>query len=512
MPSNRIGRNHPDEPRVTHYYVEESDPESDSDSWSSESDSDEWSSESDSDESSSESDSESEYYITRPRRDERASYQVYTERPSRHYRKPRTSREYEYKPLKDAECYTRLLTVLPLRRNIIECELRRVLKKQAYREGYRALSYEWGDSERDKRAIYIDGKLHEVTKNLHRFLQHAAVARMEGTPGWNSGVYWIDALCIDQKDEKEKLTQLKHIRNIYSCAYETLAWLGSGPSYVASAVGLLGNLRESIHRGPESEEDAVNRWAQIIRRRPDAINEKQISALKTILDCQYWTRLWIVQEIVASDQMRSAFGRERVRLICGRSECPWSFFMCLPLVIQLHPSQSLTAKALMTRIKETQRIWLLFQLATGSLRVLTSSQGGRRHFETKQLPLPLLIHLTENSAATRGEDYVYALLGLADGRSRHRIKPENNLTGCELLTQLMRRMLKSQEKLTDPDERDEYKAMARMARRALHRPLDNSERTFRERRECCGTYCESSNSTKLGEGKSAYTRFWARME
>ncbi|KAF2117684.1 heterokaryon incompatibility protein-domain-containing protein [Lophiotrema nucula] len=39
------------------------------------------------------------------------------------------------------------------------------------------------------------------------------------------GLVWVDALCINQKDEPEKPSQVQRIRSIYKSAKEVVAWL-----------------------------------------------------------------------------------------------------------------------------------------------------------------------------------------------------------------------------------------------------------------------------------------------
>jgi hypothetical protein len=37
---------------------------------------------------------------------------------------------------------------------------------------------------------------------------------------------WVDAICINQKDEKEKNQQVRAMSEVYSQAVEVSAWLG----------------------------------------------------------------------------------------------------------------------------------------------------------------------------------------------------------------------------------------------------------------------------------------------
>ena len=59
-------------------------------------------------------------------------------------------------------------------------------------------------------------------------------------PGVESLVLWIDALCIDQDGEVDKIEQVKQMRHIYAHAKSVMTWLGPA----ADTVTLLLNCRQ----------------------------------------------------------------------------------------------------------------------------------------------------------------------------------------------------------------------------------------------------------------------------
>ncbi|OHE97368.1 hypothetical protein CORC01_07423 [Colletotrichum orchidophilum] len=85
---------------------------------------------------------------------------------------------------------------------------------------YSALSYVWG-SATDTTAIEIEGALFNVTKNLYAALQQL---RMNAVDSW----LWIDALCIEQADLKEKSWQINAMGDIFGGADMVYMWLGPG--------------------------------------------------------------------------------------------------------------------------------------------------------------------------------------------------------------------------------------------------------------------------------------------
>jgi hypothetical protein len=88
---------------------------------------------------------------------------------------------------------------------------------------YVALSYSWGApnefSHADTRCdISINGRHARIMVNLNRFLQHSSESNL-------NQLFWIDALCINQKDTDEVQYLIQLMPRIYKEASLTLCWL-----------------------------------------------------------------------------------------------------------------------------------------------------------------------------------------------------------------------------------------------------------------------------------------------
>lgn len=89
---------------------------------------------------------------------------------------------------------------------------------------YDALSYVWGDPA-EMRSIYISEQTSttqhnlQVTNNLHEVLSRLRYRHFER-------IIWIDAVCINQEDDREKEQQIQLIPKIYGQANRVLVWLG----------------------------------------------------------------------------------------------------------------------------------------------------------------------------------------------------------------------------------------------------------------------------------------------
>jgi len=129
---------------------------------------------------------------------------------------------YQYLPLPPGGGYTRLLRLLPNASEAkpLQCELfdYNLQDPSGRTHLYNALSYVWGDPE-DTRPIYIGKYELHVTTNLHIALLHLRNFSLER-------IIWVDAICINQKNDKEREQQVRLMAKIYSQAICVLIWLG----------------------------------------------------------------------------------------------------------------------------------------------------------------------------------------------------------------------------------------------------------------------------------------------
>ena len=84
---------------------------------------------------------------------------------------------------------------------------------------YEALSYAWGDPVFPAK-LFLDGRgYHGITANLSQCL--TSLRRVDTTR-----VLWVDAVCINQDDLREKEAQVALMGTIYKSATRALIWLG----------------------------------------------------------------------------------------------------------------------------------------------------------------------------------------------------------------------------------------------------------------------------------------------
>jgi hypothetical protein len=104
---------------------------------------------------------------------------------------------------------------------LIKGSLRIVDLDDPCKRPFAALSYVWGPYAIKKHTIVYDTGELEITANCHSALLHLRKA-------FGSYTVWVDAICIDQTNDAEKVHQIPLMGHIYSLASSVYIWLGEG--------------------------------------------------------------------------------------------------------------------------------------------------------------------------------------------------------------------------------------------------------------------------------------------
>jgi hypothetical protein len=149
---------------------------------------------------------------------------------------------------------------------------------------FTALSYVWGDAT-SPCEIICNGHKKLITLNLWGVLSQLQKQRFDC-------LLWVDAICINQKDEEEKTFQVTMMRDIYKRAAKVIFWLGDQERYDEDAINLM---RSFSKRYPH--------WLDLERHRVKTLEEMSLSSFDrgwagwASLFCRPWFgRVWIVQE------------------------------------------------------------------------------------------------------------------------------------------------------------------------------------------------------------------------
>ncbi len=189
---------------------------------------------------------------------------------------------------------------------------------------YCALSYTWGSPLPSHSQEIPPPIEHEILCNGHPFLVGDNLYSFMKIFG-NQRYYWIDAICINQKDIAERNAQVSIMVWIYIKAERTFIWLGERDEAAERSLDLIVKFVTAKKRLGEAYNDKV-------LTRPWEFNEAAFFEAmglepwsnddwKAILDFyarSWFHRQWVVQEVV----VQNCFV-----VFCGKHGMEWSNFM-----------------------------------------------------------------------------------------------------------------------------------------------------------------------------------------
>lgn len=225
------------------------------------------------------------------------------------------------------------------------------LDKKSTRVAYEALSYVWGSAELNHE-VFVVGRRLRITTNLH-------VALVQLRSQVSDRIIWIDAVCIDQNNLKERGHQVQQMSKIYREAERVLFWLGPGTEDTKNTLLYLqwlrlkvdqvearGQSRDILEMGDRNQLEFRRRIASELHDRydfePDDSDPKTSACyqlwyeitwvwhsdhwkeFKELLLVPWFKRVWILQEVANASA---------ALVCCGSVSIPAdTFCSMLPLV------------------------------------------------------------------------------------------------------------------------------------------------------------------------------------
>jgi hypothetical protein len=159
---------------------------------------------------------------------------------------------------------------------------------------YEALSYVWGfDIPAIKSQILFETEVLSIGSSLANALTRLRLRN-------SIRVLWVDALCINQKDDDEKNRQVLLMGSIYLLARRTVVWLGHGDSKTTKKKfrcirEIAGACRE--YAGTHTLGRAARNRYGPLKPPVDWFRYSVCDGLKDLYDLQWFWRVWYVQEI-----------------------------------------------------------------------------------------------------------------------------------------------------------------------------------------------------------------------
>ena len=150
------------------------------------------------------------------------------------------------------------------------------LDKEPVETHYEALSYSWGGHLMLRRLINLNGHSYLVADTVFNALRELRLPDRERR-------LWIDAICINQGNLDEKSQQVGLMGLIYKTAQNVIVWLGKAPIQQKSAFDFVHKVAAAEPSQIDSVCANVDTWQ---------------SPLQELMRARWWSRVWIVQEVV----------------------------------------------------------------------------------------------------------------------------------------------------------------------------------------------------------------------
>lgn len=204
-----------------------------------------------------------------------------------------------YEPLDPKFDCTRFVEIEYSRDDEAQISCKHVQIPFSQRPKFVALSYMWGESNAQKK-ILLNGAEFAVTENLLSALSH-----LRRKNAFEYRLFWIDAICINQDDMNEKSRQVRIMNHIYDRASSVVVWLGDGYSKYQDTLGSTDLQQKAGAFVPDPSTGDIE-TSEYVERVSGATQEAMMA--NSLARDEYWTRLWIIQELGKAKYLRVCFG------------------------------------------------------------------------------------------------------------------------------------------------------------------------------------------------------------
>ena len=319
---------------------------------------------------------------------------------------------------------------------------------------YKALSYVWGDG-RKTESIWVvsaPGKSGEasipITESLDAVLRH--LRRPDET-----ATLWIDQICINQADNREKGEQVAVMGKIYSAASQVLVWLGpaaDGSDHLMDTLQDVGHKARDIrikdYMTPqgyyamlailknENPTDKATMQFQALFKHTVGVSIPLLKemALKAWFERSYFSRVWIIQEFcLCADTM----------FVCGTRTVAVELITFAVTILQMVISETPMGRypELHPPHFPSER---LRDVSEEPISRLLSCRSRQQHGRKDELHMLLRrMFVGHDTRATQHRDRVFALLGLAVDVEKLGIQVDYECSTKRVLAQTARALIEN---------------------------------------------------------------------
>lgn len=174
---------------------------------------------------------------------------------------------------------------------------------------FNALSYMWGNDSADC-TLFLNDCAFKVRKNLYEALKTLRYRKlcdlkcrespqcMDSLGDYGTIRLWVDAICINQQDTKERNHQVQLMKWIYMRANAVMVWL-----------------TEPTNHPPETKRFRIKGPGK------QDIEDRKLDKWRELCYAPYWKRAWIIQEIGLANMLdfnsiHGSLGEEELSVLC----------------------------------------------------------------------------------------------------------------------------------------------------------------------------------------------------
>jgi hypothetical protein len=297
----------------------------------------------------------------------------------------------------------------------------------------------WCDPAIKRRAVLVNDQAMKITQNLWEIFHSEMLDPSNSSERlW----LWVDAICIDQRNVKERNTQVKRMKHIYDQARGCVAWLGPASNDSEKAMDLLYNI--GIEQFETQAEIAS--YLAAICEDPGVFGIGAWKALADFVSRPYWSRLWVMQEIVLS--------KSELAIACGGRSILWGrLYMGLSL---LSNDLSVAGACLYhdldyenenSAAERFEAIWLPFVDRLARLRKLSMLYRIKDRVGGSLYSIDTIVPLAQTAHQTDEKDKVYGVLSLINERIVKLIEPDYTLSTEETYLNFVMAAIKATQSL-----------------------------------------------------------------
>ncbi|KAE9364279.1 hypothetical protein N431DRAFT_563623 [Stipitochalara longipes BDJ] len=239
-------------------------------------------------------------------------------------------------------------------------------------------------------------------RDLSNFLSDCAMPKtLQRLRDGGSGKYrclWIDSLCIDQTNNKDRNHQVASMGRIYENAQIVLVWLGEHSSDSGKAIDFITFVfnQSWYHKYGSSSSYTYEGNKKF--------ESSEWQAVDSLFRRDYWERTWIIQEI----QLASS-----VLVYCGDRTFDWSAGKAFFDFLQGDHDRHLETDPESVATKQSVMQSPAMQLLESALL-----------FRKRDMTLKQLLYRHENSLCRESRDKIYGLLALASDCKQRKFEPD----------------------------------------------------------------------------------------